>query len=67
VFVRDVHTGLFSKAGSNDPAGAVYVESGSALGTQIPLEYAYAAWDKLPTPEAASQNQAQMHGFLGVR
>jgi len=37
------------------------------FGTQIPLEYAYAAWGKLSPPEAASHAQrAQFRGFLGV-
>jgi hypothetical protein len=67
MFVRDVHTGLFRKTGSSDAAGgALYVEAAARFGTQIPLEYAYAAWGKLPTPEAASPEQAQMRGFLGV-
>src|SRR5438094_3887269 len=67
VFVRDVHTGVFRKARSNDETGVTHVESAARFGTQIPLEYAYAAWGKLPTPEAGNQEQlAHMRGFLGV-
>src|SRR5262249_45960143 len=67
VFVRDPHTGLFRKAGSIDEAGAIHVESAARFGTQIPLEYAYAAWGKLPAPAAVSQGQqTQLLGFLGV-
>jgi AAA domain/PD-(D/E)XK nuclease superfamily len=65
--VRDVRTGVCRKARSNDEAGMTHVESAARFGTQIPLEYAYAAWGKLPTPEAGNQEQlAQMRGFLGV-
>ena len=40
---------------------------GRALRDADPLEYAYAAWGKLPAPEAGSHAQrAQLRGFLGV-
>jgi hypothetical protein len=67
MFIRDDATSLFRQAKRQDEAGAISVEVAARFGTQIPLEYAYAAWGKLPAPEAASHAQrAQLRGFLGV-
>jgi hypothetical protein len=67
IFIRDAATGLFRQARRPDEAGAIPVEAAARFGTQIPLEYAYAAWGKLPTPETDSHTQqAQLRGFLGV-
>jgi hypothetical protein len=67
MFVRDDATGLFRQARRPDEAGAIPVEAAARFGTQIPLEYAYAAWGTLPAPEADSHTyQAQLRGFLGV-
>jgi hypothetical protein len=67
MFVRESATGLFRQARHSDEAGAIPVEAAARFGTQIPLEYAYAAWGKLAPPEAASHAQrAQFRGFLGV-
>jgi hypothetical protein len=67
MFVRECATGPFRQARHQDEAGAVPVEAAARFGTQIPLEYAYAAWGALPAPEAASDGQrAQLRGFLGV-
>ena len=67
MFVREDATGLFRQARRQDEAGAIPVEAAARFGTQIPLEYAYAAWGKLPAPEAGSHaQQAQLRGFLGV-
>jgi hypothetical protein len=67
MFVRDGATGLFHQARRQDEAGALSVEAAARFGTQIPLEYAYAAWGKLSAPEADSHtHQAQLRGFLGV-
>jgi AAA domain-containing protein len=67
LFVREETTGLFRQARRQDEAGAIPVEAAARFGTQIPLEYAYAAWGKLPAPEADSHtHQAQLRGFLGV-
>jgi hypothetical protein len=67
MFVRDGATGLFRQARRQDEAGAIPVEAAARFGTQIPLEYAYAAWGKLPAPEADGHTQrAQLRGFLGV-
>jgi hypothetical protein len=67
MFVRDSTTAMFRQARHQDEAGAIPVEVAARFGTQIPLEYAYAAWGKLPAPEADSPAQrAQLRGFLGV-
>ena len=67
LFVREDATGLFRQASRQDEAGAIPVEAAARFGTQIPLEYAYAAWGTLPAPEAGSHTQrAQLRGFLGV-
>jgi hypothetical protein len=67
MFVRESATGLFRQARHQDEAGAIPVEAAARFGTQIPLEYAYAAWGKLALPEAASHaHRAQLRGFLGV-
>jgi hypothetical protein len=67
MFVRESATGLFRQARHQDEAGAIPVEAAARFGTQIPLEYAYAAWGKLAPPEAASHaHWAQLRGFLGV-
>jgi hypothetical protein len=66
-FVRDVTTGLFRKARGGDEAGALHVEAAARFGTQIPLEYAYAAWGKLGDSEVMSDDErAQWRGFAGV-
>jgi hypothetical protein len=67
MFVRDDATGLFRQVRRQDEMGAIPVEAAARFGTQIPLEYAYAAWGKLAPPEAASHaHRAQLRGFLGV-
>src|SRR5207249_5745939 len=59
--------GRFRQARRQDEAEAVPVEAAARFGIQIPLEYAYAAWGKLPAPEADRHAQrAQLRGFLGV-
>src|SRR5262249_7856616 len=58
---------MFRQARRQDEAGAIPVEAAARFGTQIPLEYAYAAWGKLPTPASAQDTQrVQLRGFLGV-
>jgi hypothetical protein len=67
LFVREAATGRFRPARRQDEAGAIPVEAAARFATQIPLEYAYGAWGKLPTPEAAGDAQrSQLRGFLGV-
>jgi CRISPR/Cas system-associated exonuclease Cas4 (RecB family) len=66
-YVRDAATGLFRKAQGQDEAGAVHVESAARFGTQIPLEYAYAAWGRLQESDAMREDErAQLRGFAGV-
>jgi hypothetical protein len=66
-FVRGAATGLFRKARRGDEAGALHVEAAARFGTQIPLEYAYAAWGKLGDSDAMSDDErAQLRGFAGV-
>jgi len=67
LFVRERATGLFRQARHQDESGAISVEAAARFGTQIPLEYAYAAWGKLPASETGRHAQrAQLRGFLGV-
>jgi hypothetical protein len=67
MFVREEATGVFRQARRPDEAGAIPVEAAARFGTQIPLEYAYAAWGTLPDPASARDtHQAQLRGFLGV-
>jgi hypothetical protein len=54
MFVRDDATGMFRQARRQDEPDAIPVEAAARFGTQIPLEYAYAAWGKLLAPEADS-------------
>jgi hypothetical protein len=67
MFIRDDATGMFRQARRQDEADAISVEAAARFGTQIPLEYAYAAWGKLPASEMDSHaQQAQLRGFQGV-
>src|SRR5439155_3983069 len=67
MFVREEATGVFRQARRPDEAGAIPVEAAARFGTQIPLEYAYAAWGTLPDPASARDtHRAQLRGFLGV-
>jgi AAA domain len=67
LFVREEATEMFRQARRQDEASAIPVEAAARFGTQIPLEYAYAAWGKLALPETAGHaQQAQLQGFLGV-
>jgi hypothetical protein len=67
LFVREATTGLFRQARHQDEPGAIPVEAAARFGTQIPLEYAYAAWGHLAlSAEASPAQQAQFRGFLGV-
>ena len=49
MFVRDDATGLLRQARHQGEAGAIPVEAAARFGTQIPLEYAYAAWGNFLT------------------
>ena len=56
LFVREEATGLFRQASRQDEAGAIPVEAAARFGTQIPLEYAYAAWGTLPAPDGGQSH-----------
>lgn len=74
---RDVWTGLFQPAARADVSDSdlqpniksdiQYVESAARFGTQIPLEYAYAAWNRLrETRDMKDFERAHLRGFQGV-
>ncbi|HZG53768.1 MAG TPA: AAA domain-containing protein [Pyrinomonadaceae bacterium] len=67
-FTRDAETGELVAASTEDKAGrAMWVESAARFGTEIPLEYAYAAWGLLKeSPEMQAQERTQVRGFLGT-
>ena len=66
-FTRDAATSRFVSAPEERAGGAVWVESAARFGTEIPLEYVYAAWGLLKeTPEMQAQERTQIRGFLGV-
>jgi hypothetical protein len=74
-FRRDPATGSLTRdpAAGLDPDDAeaqapfVRVESAARFGTEIPLEYAYAAWGLLREETAAdARGRAQVRGFAGV-
>ena len=56
LFVREDATGLFRQASRQDEGGAIPVEAAARFGTQIPLEYAYAAWGTLPAPDGGQSH-----------
>lgn len=60
--------GEFAPAESgNIDSGDVWIEASARFGTEIPLEYAYAAWGELESPENASDaGRMQLEGFLGT-
>lgn len=59
-FVRD-ENGLMNPS-KNETDEKIWLESAARFGTQIPLEYAYAAWGKLPE----TTKNDKVFGFLGV-
>jgi hypothetical protein len=67
-FRRDAATKLFTAAPEEKAGDALWVESAARFGTEIPLEYVYAAWGLLKeTPEMQQQERTQIRAFLGVR
>jgi hypothetical protein len=66
-FRRDLRTGLFHPAERGAEGESYYVESAARFGTQIPLEYAYAAWNRLgESREMNEQERALIRSFNGV-
>ncbi|MCA1555458.1 MAG: hypothetical protein LC747_02090, partial [Acidobacteria bacterium] len=68
-FTRDATTREFIVADGEEQTNNVNrVESAARFGTEIPLEYAYAAWELLTeSPEMAERERTQIRGFLGVQ
>jgi hypothetical protein len=68
LFTRDAATGQFAAATSDERAtNTTRVESAARFGTEIPLEYVYAAWGLLTeSPEMQEQARTQIRGFMGV-
>jgi hypothetical protein len=52
---------------ANKEQALVWVESAARFGTEIPLEYVYAAWGELSdSPEMKPEARAHISGFLGT-
>jgi hypothetical protein len=65
-FVRDETTGALRRAKDGDD-DILWVETGARFGTEIPLEYAYAAWGRLGNrPDASATEGTRLRGYLGV-
>jgi hypothetical protein len=65
-YAREPLTRLFKPAAGRE-GNALNVESSARFGTEIPLEYAYAAWGELgDTTETPEQNQSYLSNFTGV-
>jgi hypothetical protein len=65
-YERDPGTGaLWAAAG--DGEDVLWLESAARFGTEIPLEYAYAAWGRLGAdPDADDGARSALHGYLGT-
>jgi hypothetical protein len=65
-FARDAETRLFHPSDMKE-RGAVFVESSSRFGTEIPLEYAYAAWGRLDAQAASrDEERSYLDNFAGA-
>lgn len=66
-FERDERSRLFSVPDEKAGPSALWVESAARFGTEIPLEYAYAAWGVLDAnDDARPETRAQLRPFLGT-
>lgn len=66
-YMRDESSRLFSLPEEKAGPDALWVESAARFGTEIPLEYAYAAWGELDeTEELKREARTQLRGFLGT-
>ena len=66
-YLRESDTRLFRAPEESGRRVALWVESASRFGTEIPLEYAYAAWGVLSdSAEWKPDDRAQLRGFLGA-
>jgi hypothetical protein len=68
LFARDAASGEFVAATAEERApNTARVESAARFGTEIPLEYAYAAWGLLrESPEMQERERTQIRGFMGT-
>lgn len=68
LYSRDGESGKFVVGSENAASSAgVWVESAARFGTQIPLEYAYAAWGELQdSAQMKPDARTQLKGFLGT-
>ncbi|MCA1631860.1 MAG: ATP-binding protein, partial [Acidobacteria bacterium] len=65
-FARDTSSGLLSPSEAKGD-GAIFVESAARFGTEIPLEYAYAAWGLLQeTPGMREDDRSYVGAFKGA-
>ncbi|HLL74715.1 MAG TPA: PD-(D/E)XK nuclease family protein, partial [Pyrinomonadaceae bacterium] len=65
-FARDAATRQLRPAEAAEP-GAFFVESAARFGTEIPLEYAYAAWGLLDRkPDLKEAERGHLRQFLGT-
>jgi hypothetical protein len=65
-FARDAETHLFQPSDMKEH-GAVFVESAARFGTEIPLEYAYAAWGRLDARSATREEERNyLDNFAGA-
>jgi hypothetical protein len=65
-FARDGETGQLKPSDAKDD-GAIFVESSARFGTEIPLEYAYAAWGLLGETEGMrDDDRSYVSAFRGV-
>ena len=65
-FTRDASDGLLKPAEAKGD-GAIFVESSARFGTEIPLEYAYAAWGRLrESTEMRDDEHSYVSSFAGV-
>jgi hypothetical protein len=63
----DLQSNVKSNVKSNVASDVQYVESAARFGAQIPLEYAYAAWNRLrETRDMKDFERAHLRGFQGV-
>jgi hypothetical protein len=66
-YIRDRHNQLFSVPEEKAGSDALWIESAARFGTEIPLEYAYVAWDVLNDSEGLKPDaRTQIRGFLGT-
>lgn len=66
-YVRDKHNQLFSVPEEKAGSDVLWVESASRFGTEIPLEYAYAAWGELrDSTDLKNEARAYIRGFIGT-